>query len=125
MAPTGLTNAAGQCYFFQIWGNGPEARVYNNIFGGAGPSTSLSDRIEQDEGVVTNNLFLPDDLDHLPFMAIPGNIDDFIASGGILGQLVSGSAARDAGTAAHPYPDEDYYHNLRSDGAPDIGAVEQ
>ena len=81
MAPAGLTDAAGQCYFFQIWGNGPEAQVYNNIFGGAGPSTSLSDRIEQDEGVVTNNLFIPDDMDHLPYTSIPGSIDDFLASG--------------------------------------------
>jgi len=125
MSPSGLTEAAGQSYFFQIWGNGPEAQVYNNIFGGAGPSTSLSERIEQDEGVVTNNLFLPDDMDHLPCAAIPGTIDDFIAGGGILGELVTGSAARDAGSAAHAYPAEDVYHNPRSDGAPDIGAVEQ
>lgn len=125
MAPAGLADAGGQCYFFQIWGNGPEAQVYNNIFGGTGESTSLSSRIQQDQGVVTNNLFLPDDMAHLPYVTIPGTIDDFIAAGEVLGELVPGSAAHNAGTSAHPYPPEDVYHTPRDDGSPDIGAVEQ
>ena len=125
MASSGLADPSSQSYLFQIWGNGPEAQVYNNIFAGAGSSTSPSNRIKQDKGVVTNNIFIPDDIDHLPYTAIPGNIQDFIDGGGVLGQLVTGSAAQNAGTTAYTYPANDVYDNPRSDGAPDIGAVER
>jgi hypothetical protein len=125
MASIGLADPSSQSYLFQIWGNGPEAQVYNNIFAGAGSSTSLSNRIKQDKGVVTNNIFIPDDIDHLPYTAILGNIQDFIDGGVVLGQLVAGSAAQNAGTTAYTYPANDVYDNPRSDGAPDIGAVER
>jgi hypothetical protein len=121
MASDGLADPSSLSYFLQIWHNGPEVQVYNNILAG----TNVSEQDTQDEGVVTNNLFISDDIEHLPYTAIPGNIQDFIDGGGVLGQLVTGSAAQNAGTTAYTYPGDDVYGTPRSDGAPDIGAVEQ
>lgn len=108
-------------------------RVYNNIFGdsafgGAGYSTFKSTY-----AFLSNNFYYGSGnalsngdqwFSVLPYTTVPGTIDDFLAGGGVLGQLTTGSAVINAGTAqyANEVPD-DFAGNPR-DAKPDIGAFE-
>ena len=52
--------------------------------------------------VIRGNLFIgSDDVGNLPYTAIPGNIQDFINGGGILGEPVANGAEHNAGTTEH------------------------
>lgn len=120
----------GQWYHVQVWG-GEDAflsdyQFYNNIFTTA---TSMPDGF----GFVANNLYLGDTdaelpngervVSILPYVEVPGSIQDFLDSGGVLGQLVEGSPAIDMGSTEGERVPCDRTGNERDD-LPDIGAME-
>jgi len=118
MKADGLADPSSQYYHVEVWGNPAGHEYYNNIFASA---TTLT----QEQGVEAANLYVgADDVDALPHVAIPGDIQAFLDGGGELGELVDGSPATDAGSPGHEAPAVDFYERSR-DTAPDIGAVEK
>jgi len=120
MEPQGLKDPNSATYHLQVWKNPAGHEYYNNILCEA--SASLT----QDQGVVQNNIFISsaqaEDL-VLPYVEIPGNIQDFIDDGGVLGELAAESPAVDGGVDSLEVFETDIYGTFR-DSVPDIGAVE-
>jgi len=107
-------------------------RVYNNIFGDAGFGNAHSSYAST-YAFVANNFYYGTGAAFtngdqwytaLPCTAIPGTIEDFLAGGGVLGQLTTGSAAIDAGTMQYASEVPDDFAGNPRDSQPDIGAYE-
>lgn len=124
---------ADRYFNIQIWYGSAEDnphqnnyQFYNNIFTSATPSY-------QEFGLVSNNIYIDtvnETMENaeirttqIPYTAITGNINDFLAAGGVLGALTSDSEAIDAGTDNNNPVTEDYLGTPRISPI-DIGAFE-
>ena len=108
-------------YSLALWSDvaavNPGYKFYNNVL------TTVS-TVPLEYGFVSSNLYC-DKVSGYPYEAIPGNIDDYLKTGKIPGQLLPGNkTAIDAGTTQYSSELLIDFNGKKRDTKPDIGAFE-